>query len=107
MIISSLTVHQTLSRSPPTTRCTAVISLVSLVEKLGIQMSGQLGSLDWDQTYTDGYRDGALETVRTNTRWALGNRMEKHTDTGDKGVPGVTLSSFVRALSAPGSRPIL
>lgn len=70
-------------------------------------MSGQLGSLDWDQTCTDGYKDGALETIRRNTRWVFGKGTEKHTDAGDKSVPGVMLSSFVTAFSAPGSRPIL
>lgn len=106
MITNSLTMHQTLSRTPPTTVCTAVISLISLMEKLGIQMSGQLGSLDLDQTRPDGYRDRALATVRTNTRWAFGKGTKKHVNTRDKSVPGVMLSSFVRALTAPGSRPI-
>lgn len=71
--------HQTLSRTPPTTLRMAVISLISLVEKLGIQMSGQLGFLDVDQTCTDGYRARALETVRTNENTGYLAREQENT----------------------------
>ena len=81
--------HQLINCAPDpfqnssTTRCVTVISLMSLLEKLGIQMSGRPGSLDWDQTHTDGSRDRALETVSTHTHWAFGKGTEKHTNAGD------------------------